>query len=190
MIVSCPKCRTLYRHQPSTRRVARCGTCHAEIALPQTRTYLLQTVSRATRSAIRAAPDSSPALALSGVPVVSEARSTGAWTSRARLDTPVASVKPWDDPAPSPFEGEEREIAPESEGEHRLEEIAGRARNTEVADDPTARNVLLGVGVGAIAGLAFSPGLFDASWLSWAVGGTMGGLAAALWSRAWGLRRA
>lgn len=190
MIVSCPECRTLYRHRPSTRRSARCGACHAAIALPRARTYLLQTVSRATRSVIVAAPGPSPALATAVVPAVSEVGSSGARTAGARVERPVATVPPWDEPDPLPFEAGGREIPSESEVDRRLDEIARRARAAEVADHATVRNVLFGVGVGAIAGVAFSPGLFDASWVSWAVGGTMGGLAAALWSRAWGLRRA
>lgn len=190
MIVSCPECRTLYRHHASTRRSARCGACHAEIALPRARTYLLQTVSRATRSVIVAAPEPSPALATAAVPAVSKAGSPGAWSAGARVERPVATVAPWEEVDSLPSEGADRGIPTESEVDRRLDEIARRARAAEVADDATVRNVLFGVGVGAIAGVAFSPGLFDASWVSWAVGGTMGGLAAALWSRAWGLRRA
>lgn len=187
MIVSCPECRTLYRHRPTSRRAARCGACHAEIALPRARTYLLQTVSRATRSVIARAQEPSPVLVASAVP---SASSAAGWTTPARVERRVATSAPWEEPGASPFEADDREQASESAIDRRLTEIARRARAAEVADDATVRNVLFGVGVGAIAGVAFSPGLFDASWVSWAVGGTMGGLAAALWSRAWGLRRA
>lgn len=190
MIVSCPECRTLYRHHSTSRRSARCGACHAEIVLPRARTYVLQTVSRATRSVLAPARRSVPAFAVSAVATASAAGPSGDRTRPARVPRPVSSVAPWDEPEAMLFEGDDREIPAESAVDRRLDEIARRARAAEFADDATVRNVLFGVGVGAIAGVAFSPGLFDASWVSWAVGGTMGGLAAALWSRAWRLRRA
>jgi hypothetical protein len=74
--------------------------------------------------------------------------------------------------------------------DRRLDEIVRTAETATAIEDSTVRNVLLGVGIGAVAGVAFAPGMFDASWVGWAVGGAMGGVAAALWSRAWGLRRA
>ncbi len=190
MIVSCPECRTLYRHQPSRRCSARCGACHAAIALPRARTYLLQTVSRATCPGIVAAREPAPVFATSAAPGIAEAGSPGAWAAEPRVERPVATVPPWEEPDASPFGGDDRDLPADAEVDRRLDEIARRARAAEVAEDATVRNVLFGVGVGAIAGVAFSPRLFDASWVSWAVGGTMGGLAAALWSRAWGLRRA
>lgn len=190
MIVSCPECRTLYRHRATASRSARCGACHTEIALPRARTYVLRAVSRATRSVIACAQEPSAVLVTSAAPAASAAGTPRAWAPPARVERPVATVAPWEEPDPLPFDGDDGGIPSESAIDRRLDEIARRARAAEGADDATVRNVLFGVGVGAIAGVAFSPALFDASWVSWAVGGTMGGLAAALWSRAWGLRRA
>ena len=199
MIVSCPECHTLYRHRIGARRRARCGTCHAEVVLPAARTYLVQAVTGSRAETI-------PVPLFAGVASVPQ-DATGSthaspWGETADDARRAPRPRPGDDRAHSRPGPERQELAlddppeawsPAATGQDgvdpRLDEIMRAARQPVDGEGAAVRAVLLGAGLGMIAGVAFAPGLFHAPWLSWAAGGVMGGALGALWSRAWGSRR-
>lgn len=180
MIVCCPSCHTLFRNRMEATTAALCGRCGASLTAVPARSYRVRTVLRrdvpiATSVAARAVP-AYAGIGLDDPTLAPTLGATGgggaaAWTSR------------WDD----------REAGPSADSaDHSLDSrLEERVAETVAAggSDRSVRYVLFGVGLGAISGVAASKGFVDTPWIGWATGGIVGGLAGALWDRAWEWRR-
>ena len=196
MIVSCPSCGTLYRHEArEAPRRARCSCCDGPVHLGSRRSYAVR-ASLSDDPGVRAFAAGAPGL------VAAAARAAGApipafpgtrvpvseGVRRVGMDDPTLApaleTTTFDRPGEAPMVW--TTLAPEPPAEPREEPAAP----PETASRPTVgvRTAFVGFGVGSMCGLGLST-LFGGPVTAWWGGGACAGLGFALGVARWASRR-